>query len=327
MLGASSVGGGVFHPGLRFESLVADAHDESRSGTGAVQRHAFTRRVGFRYSIQVLLNSLPLLLIDILVLTATIAACRTVFMYFKFGIGLDVSEGLIPITTGFVLLNFVMGLYPGVRLSPVEELRRLILSVTCIFIMWAVGVAVLSGRFGVERSFLLVVYLACLVTLPICHNWTRSMLARYTKWGLPALVCGDDPSTVRLFHWLKENRHLGLRPLGVIADRTALEVGPEDNWYLGSWDAIPELAAKGGAFWAIVVPPESKPAALSSLIADHLYTIPHVHVVSELTGVPDLWNPQQIDGLTGIHLQQNLMLPLPRVTKRCMDLVLAIGVI
>jgi Undecaprenyl-phosphate galactose phosphotransferase WbaP len=72
------------------------------------------------------------------------------------------------------------------------------------------------------------------------------------------------------------------------------------------------------------VPPESRPAAISSLIADHLYTIPHVHVLSELTGLPDHWNPQQIDGLTGIHLEQNLMLPLPRLTKRCMDLVASI---
>jgi Undecaprenyl-phosphate galactose phosphotransferase WbaP len=49
-----------------------------------------------------------------------------------------------------------------------------------------------------------------------------------------------------------------------------------------------------------------------------------VHVLSELTGLPDHWNPQQLDGLAGIHLQQNLMLPLPRLTKRCMDFVTAI---
>ena len=36
--------------------------------------------------------------------------------------------------------------------------------------------------------------------------------------------------------------------------------------------------------------------------------------------MPDHWNPQRLDGLAGIHLQQNLMLPLPRLTKRLMDL-------
>jgi Undecaprenyl-phosphate galactose phosphotransferase WbaP len=114
-----------------------------------------------------------------------------------------------------------------------------------------------------------------------------------------------------------------LRPVGVIAERGALDIGPEDAWYLGSWNDTHQIAVDRGVYWAVVVPPESRPAAISSLIADHLYTIPHVHVLSELTGLPDHWNPQQLDGLTGIHLQQNLMLPLPRVTKRCLDLVAA----
>ena len=323
MLGAAAVGGGVFNSGLRFGPFVEDAQDDSRRGSTTGYR-AFTRRIGLRYSIQTVLNSLPLLLGDILALTVTIAACRMLFMYFGFRIGLDVSTSLIPIAAGFVLLNFELGLYPGVRLSPVEELRRLIVSITCMFVVWAVGMAVITGNLSVQRWFLLVVYLACLLTLPICRSWLRLLLGRWTKWGIPVLVCGNDPSTVRLFHWLTDNRHLGLRPVGVIADRDSLAVGPGDTWYAGPWDQTPEVAARRRVFWAVVVPPECKSTAISALIADYLYTIPHVHVVSELTGLPDHWNPQQLDGLGGIHLQQNLMLPLPRVTKRCMDLAAAL---
>ncbi|HEX5472377.1 MAG TPA: exopolysaccharide biosynthesis polyprenyl glycosylphosphotransferase, partial [Lacipirellulaceae bacterium] len=55
-----------------------------------------------------------------------------------------------------------------------------------------------------------------------------------------------------------------------------------------------------------------------------LYTIPHVHVLSELTGLPDHWSPQRLDGLSGIQLQQNLMLPLARLTKRLMDTIASI---
>src|SRR5207244_13369634 len=38
----------------------------------------------------------------------------------------------------------------------------------------------------------------------------------------------------------------------------------------------------------------------------------------------DHWSPSRLDGLAGIQLQQNLMLPLPRLTKRLMDFVTAI---
>jgi Undecaprenyl-phosphate galactose phosphotransferase WbaP len=129
---------------------------------------------------------------------------------------------------------------------------------------------------------------------------------------------------VRLYHWLSDNQHLGLRPVGVIANPDALGIGPDDEWYAGSWEQTHEIACERGVYWAVVLPPENKHAAISALIADYLYTMPHVHVLSEITGLPDHWNPQQLDGLTGIHLQQNLMLPLPRLTKRCMDLVASI---
>jgi Undecaprenyl-phosphate galactose phosphotransferase WbaP len=324
MLGPSAVGGGIFQSGLRFDPLVEEVRDDSRKGSAAPSR-AFTRRVGLRYSIQVALSSLPLLLVDVFALAASVILCRQVFSYLDFGIGRNVFESLLTIIPGFVVLNFVLGLYPGARVSPVEELRRLIISVTCIFFMWAIGTAVASRQFPIDRTFVLAGYGVSLVVLPIARSWARTFLARWTRWGLPVLVCGDEPATVRLFHWLSDNRHLGLRPLGVIADRNALAAGLDDNWYLGTWDEIPEVAAQRGVFWAVVMPPESRPAALSSLIADYLYTIPHVHVVSELTGLPDHWNPQQLDGLTGIHLQQNLMLPLPRVTKRCMDFFAAVA--
>ena len=52
---------------------------------------------------------------------------------------------------------------------------------------------------------------------------------------------------------------------------------------------------------------------------------PHIHILSELTGLPDHWSRhQQIDGLTGIHLQQNLLLPLPRMSKRIARFVLTL---
>ena len=64
---------------------------------------------------------------------------------------------------------------------------------------------------------------------------------------------------------------------------------------------------------------------LSLSAMEDLSTIPQIHILSELTGLPDHWaRHQQIDGLTGIHLQQNLMLPLPRIMKRLLDIVLAI---
>jgi Undecaprenyl-phosphate galactose phosphotransferase WbaP len=322
-----AVGQGLFQSHKRYaptaESTMESAEDSRRNI--ALNFRPFSRRVGVRYSIQVLINSLPLLLVDVVALTATIAACRFLFFQINIRDGMDVSAYLLPIAAGFVLLNFNFGLYPGVRLSPVEELRRLVASVTCIFVFWAVCViTIVSLAPGINRLYLPVVYAACLLILPIARSWARHILGKWTNWGIPVLVCGDDLAAVRLYNWLSDNHHLGFRPVGVIGDRDGLGAGPEDAWYAGPWSEAPEIADKRQVFWTVVVPPEGKSSTIPALITDYLYTIPQVHVLTELTGLPDHWNPQRLDGLAGIQLQQNLMLPLPRLTKRLMDMFGAI---
>lgn len=314
---------GVFQSPVQCQRAACDGSANDGSD-GASTERVHIRKVGLQYVFQVIFNGLPLLLVDILALTTTVSACRLAFFELGVPVGIDVSDSLIAITSGFVLLNIELSLYPGVRLSPVEEFRRLIVSVTCMFIVWAIGVALLTGHVFEQIWFLIAVWLVCLVTLPISRGWARYVLGRFTSWGIPVIVCGDDEMTVRLFNWLMANRQLGMRPVGVIADHATLPGMAEDAWHLGGWQDAHQAAVNRGVYWVVVVPPKEQPTAVSALITDYLYTIPNVHVVSELTGLPDHWSPQQLDGLSGIHLQQNLMLPLPRLTKRCMDLVISI---
>lgn len=320
-LGAT-VGQGLFQSRKRFAVGAETESDESASGA-AKESRVFSRQVGFRYGAQVLLNSLPLLLADIFTLTATILVCRLGFFYWGRQVGIDVTACLVPMAVGFILLNIEMKLYPGTRLSPVEELRRMIVSVTCMFVVWTISVYMMKGTLSVQLGFLMVVYPACVAALPIARGWMRMLLGKVSGWGIPVLVFGDDQAAVRLYHWLADNRYLGFRPVGLIGDREGVAAGPDDSWYAGPWSDTERIADERHVFWAVVMPPAGNPAAISTLIADYLYTIPQVHVLTELTGLPDQWNPQRFDGLAGIHLQQNLMLPLPRFTKRIMDLVAA----
>lgn len=322
-LSASAMGvavrGGVVHSSARFAALDTAQHDADDGPE--VRRDARSRKVGIQYVLQTLTNSVPLLAIDMFTLSAIIVAGRYLFAYLGWRIGIDVSAALIPIATGFVLINLELGLYPGVRLSPIEELRRLVVSVTCMFIVWGVAVAMLTGGLATQIWFLLVVYGACLLSLPVARTWGRRMLGKWRLWGVPVLVCGDDQAAFKLHHWLDTNRQLGFRPQGVIGNPNSSGVDENDANYAGAWSDTREVAARKGIYWAIIVPPSENTADLSSRIVNDLYTLPHIHILSELTGLPDHWGPhQQLDGLSGIHLQQNLMLPLPRLTKRLMDL-------
>ncbi|MEX2317484.1 MAG: undecaprenyl-phosphate galactose phosphotransferase WbaP [Pirellulales bacterium] len=298
-----------------------------RNGGNGGHAEPITRpRIGGRYLLQLALTSIPLMLADLAVLTLGILLSRQIVRYFGIGAGMDVSDCFPPIATGFVLVAAELGLYPGIRLSPVEEFRRLSAAVAAMFAMWAVGLAMLPRGITNQPLFLILACLFCLVGLPIARGLARRILAGWSWWGFSTLVCGDDAVAVKLYHWLAANRRLGLRPVGVIADPNVLETGVDEPWYAGPWSNAREIAQERGVYWAVVVPPDQATTNMGTAITEYLSTIPHIHVLSELTGLPDHWTRhEQIDGLSGIHLQQNLLLPLPRMTKRVLDVVFTLA--
>src|SRR5215217_4885308 len=94
---STTSGQGLLHSRKHFVPSTKTTMEHPKRNIAAGYR-PFSRRVGLRYSAQVLLNSLPLLLADIFTLTATIIASRLLFYYLKWPVGIDVTACLVPIT-------------------------------------------------------------------------------------------------------------------------------------------------------------------------------------------------------------------------------------
>jgi Undecaprenyl-phosphate galactose phosphotransferase WbaP len=197
------------------------------------------------------------------------------------------------------------------------------MAVISIFAVWVVGMAMMNDGISLQRLvYLGLAYGLYLVLLPICRGTVRRFVANRSWWGFPTFICGSDASAARVYQWLSNNRRLGLRPVGVIGEPGELGARGDEPWYAGNWTQTRELAEQKGVYWAVVVPPEGGPAALMTAIAEHLTAIPQIHILSDLIEVSEGWaKHQQFEGLPGVQIQQNLMLPLPRITKRLMDLV------
>lgn len=312
----------VFHGVMRGGSNLLEPILERAGAAPDVQSPK--RRVGLRYLSQSTRTGLPLMIVDLGLLALVIAISRYAVMFLGRVPGMDLSTFFLPIAAGYLVIAAEMGLYPGIRLSPVDEFRRLAVAVTSIFAVWIVATTILLSTENVVDRWLFVftAYVLYLVGLPLVRGAARRLLAHFSWWGFPTLVCGSDTNAVKVHQWMAGNCRLGLRPVGVIADREELEIDGDEPWYAGSWSEIEQVAEAKRAFWVVVVPTGEDPAALSRMMAEHLHRFPHIHILSELTGLPDHWAPrQELDGLTGIHLQQNLMLPIPRMTKRLIDLV------
>jgi len=231
---------------------------------------------------------------------------------------------LPTVALSMVLIHSVLGLYPGTRLGTVEEIKRLTLSSTIVGLILASRLRPISALFGNRVAFLLFAYAVVLFLAPIIRSRVRRWLAKTSWWGFPTLVCGDHAAVIGVCQWLEENRRLGLRPVGLISDSEAEELDDDTPWPTGSWQEARKMARQENAFWAVLVESEEVVHDVASTIERHLGNVPHVLVVSELTGIPDHWDRHQLDeSLPGFLFEQHLSLPIQQLVKQAMDVLIA----
>ena len=286
------------------------------------------RREGSRrYVAQVLRTSIPLALGDLAALILAILICGAAGLDFRLGVeepGRVFLRWFTPTAIGLLTINAVMGLYPAVRLGIVEEMQRLFLSLGVLYVMTFGRMNIASENMGARLLFATATFALCIFLMPMMRKWLRKLLGQTSWWGFPTLVCGHDAAVVSVYQWLCDHRRLGLIPLGVVADPRKLEIDEETPGYLGDWSEARALAEQRHAFWAVMVEPPESNVEVTATIEQHLGNVPHVLVVSELTGMPDHWNRHQLnEGLEGLLVEHHLMLPLQQIVKRCMDLAIA----
>ena len=282
------------------------------------------------YVRQLAATSIPLVIADLASLFAAIGVCSLLGLQWLNPAD-ETSRAIVwlpPIGMAWILVNTVLGLYPGVCLGLVDEIRRLSMSLTVVALITASRFRIGTEWFAERVAFLIAAYLLCMFLAPIVRSMVRKRLAKFSWWGFPTLVCGNDAAAFGVDQWLLDNRRLGLRPLGVIADARILEVDADSSRYLGSWADARAIAESRSAYWAIMVEPDESQRlqdGATSIIEQHLGNIPLVYIVSKLTGIPDHWDRHQMDeGLPGVMVEHHLLLPIPQIVKRGMDLAIAI---
>lgn len=277
-----------------------------------------------RYVAQVLMTSAPLLLADLLsVSVAMLIAFPIAGAVAPAFTGLQSNLLLLFLPAVVLIVNTLLGLYPGTGLHPVSEMRQ-----TCIATVLAfsgfVGATLVDrndgGAFALSATCLIAVLL-----VPIMRSLARTLCSGFSAWGQPVIVFGDNPSGTANYDFLKENPRLGLRPIGIVGDVTEHWKNPNDDQseaYLGPPEEAESIARQHGVFWALIAMPDHSPEEIRKVIELHAGSIPHVLVLPNMNQMPSLWNRAgEYGGAPAFHIESSLMLPMPRLLKRSFDLV------
>jgi Undecaprenyl-phosphate galactose phosphotransferase WbaP len=272
------------------------------------------------------LTTMPLIAAD--VLSVSLCGCVAAALLHVF---VSAQASTIGWRTPFVLISLSLaywpaGLYPGIGLHPVVELRQLTKVNTIALLAATVAGYLTLHRFALPAYFVLA-WLISLPLVPFGRILTRKLCARRGWWGFPALVISSGDTAARVVRTMLDSPHGGLRPAAVFdpAQLSPVRVGCVP--VLES-TAVIDFLRDHSIRHALVSLPEMSRRDMSELLGFCSSRIPHVLVVSNLSGLPSLWSTaRSCGGLNGLEYRNGLMLVLPRMVKRFIDVTVTLVVV
>lgn len=232
---------------------------------------------------------------------------------------------LWPLLVLFILSYAVQGLYPGVAVSPVDELRSVSLSTTLIyFFLGAVIFMFREGELYSRGAFIAAWFLSMGFVL-LGRTIVRGIFGQQSWWGYPAVVLGAGKTGEMVVRVLKRKPRLGLKPVVILDDDPAKRGLLEGVPVVGDLSLAPHVARRLQISYAIVAMPGIPNSQLSRLIERYGQNFPHLLIIPNLFGISSLWvEPKDLAGVLGVEVRQQLLLPGPRITKFVLEFAIAI---
>jgi Undecaprenyl-phosphate galactose phosphotransferase WbaP len=228
-------------------------------------------------------------------------------------------------TLVLVLCSFMAtGLYPGVTMNPIEELRRSTLSVTVAFLgLWAATFLL----HDLSQSRLTYV-LACVLTtllVPLFRTGARSLFSTCSWWGSPVAILGFGTTGKRLVDTLTKNPRIGLKPVAVLDDNPEQYIGADSGLLRGPLSRCREISRDQRISYGIICMPSLSREELLQRIDMYRPCFGHMLVIPNLIGMTSLGiSAKEVGGIVGLEVKQELLRPSSQLVKRILDLLITI---
>lgn len=239
-----------------------------------------------------------------------------------------------PLSSYFELLPFlvmmlgafgIQGLYPGVLLHPAEEMRRITVSVTTIFLVMTCSAFLWRNGNYYSRSVFLVTWAAGAPMVLLARYAVRRYFKNFEWWGVPAVILGSGTAAQRVARTLRDGRW-GMRVVGMLSDDPFPAWAPDLPPVLGPVSAAPSIAKGRLSQYAVVaMPPKSSPE-IRQLIQDCCHGFRHVLLVPDLPGICSLGvTTREVGGEVGFEMPQRLFQLGPSIAKRVLDFTFSLA--
>jgi len=229
---------------------------------------------------------------------------------------------LAPLLTVAVFLR--SGLYPGLGLTAVAQLRTVSNGLTLVYLFLTAAMFMTKDRLADSRGGFFLAWLFSLVLIPSGKWVLTRILMSWARWGVPVVIIGTGSVAQAVIASLRQNGILGYRPVACIGDDLRESASVHGVPVAGSLNDVESVAADYGAQHAIVAIPAMAPERLVLHMRRWSKVFPRVLIVPNLAGLASLWiEPRDLGGVLALEIQHNLLNPRNRIVKRAADIVIS----
>jgi len=286
-------------------------------------------RGSFRYFCQIALTALPLFIADFTAVFVGVCLSYGIVSLVVESVALQPLLIALQAAGSMVLVSLLQRSYPGCGIHPVIELKNGVIA-TCATFALLVGANFTRLDSFADASMLLGAFVLALLLVPLCKSLARSLCARFSWWGFPALVfsSADDEGVLKK---LAANRRMGIRAIGIIAEPHSVwqQEPVEADLFLGAPEEAAAIADERGIYWAVISGPDLSTGQTDwqQNVEAQLAVFPRVLVLSNDFEMPSLWRQSaDLNGTPATLFESKLMLRSARLLKRACDLVICLFV-
>ncbi len=228
---------------------------------------------------------------------------------------------ILPVAIFFVIIYLMMGLYPGIGVGPVEELRRLSIGTT-LGMLALMGLSFYLRNVNMwSRAVLGLAWFLLLVSTPLARKLFRRLAVRLGIWGLPVVVIGETAGVANIYQNLRRNRLIGLWPVVCVRTNSLARLFSSPSNPVKDGD---ETRALFSNIEIVILVPERAPlAAVKNVLLDQTHHFKRIIVMFDDARMGSVWfTPLHLVEHLGLEVTHQLINPAQQVIKRLLDLFL-----
>lgn len=222
-------------------------------------------------------------------------------------------------------------LYPGVGLSPVDEIR-LIFNYTWLGILFSFTMFSFTQMSWPSNYWMFLLFGVLSIPLILFLRWALRIISRRLKlWGVPVVVVGSAENANRLANYFLSRRRLGFIPERIInlegsrkQITVPVEIFEKDEL---AFAHLPYSSSNNQVHTALIDITDATHPSNQQIINDISRNFPHLIFVSNMTWMSGAsMQTHDFEGMSGMEAQKSTLSPFEVLVKRGLDIVLSISI-